>query len=85
MTAPTSITVTPVHVADLMAEGELVPVYVYVIDHPDARVLVDTGMTKLHPLVADNDPAVADEVPGPRYTPGGSHRGAARRATRKAR
>ena len=56
MTAPTSKTVTPVHVADLMAEGELMPVYVHVIDHPDARVLVDTGMTKLHPLVADMDP-----------------------------
>jgi N-acyl homoserine lactone hydrolase len=56
MTGPTSITVTPVHVADLMAEGELMPVYVHVIDHPDARVLVDTGMTKLHPLVADMDP-----------------------------
>jgi N-acyl homoserine lactone hydrolase len=29
------------------------PVYVHVIDHPDARVLVDTGMTELHPAVAD--------------------------------
>jgi len=32
------------------------PVYMHVIDHPDARVLVDTGMTQLHPLVADMDP-----------------------------
>jgi hypothetical protein len=24
------------------------PVYVHVIDHPDARVLVDTGMTCTH-------------------------------------
>ena len=32
------------------------PVYVHVIDHPDARVLVDTGMTELHPAVADMDP-----------------------------
>jgi N-acyl homoserine lactone hydrolase len=39
-----------------MAEGDLMPVYVHVIDHPDARVLVDTGMTELHPLVADMDP-----------------------------
>jgi len=54
-TAP-AITVTPVHVADLLAEGELMPVYVHVIDHPDARVLVDTGMTELHPAVADMDP-----------------------------
>jgi N-acyl homoserine lactone hydrolase len=32
------------------------PVYVHVIDHPDGRVLVDTGMTELHPAVADMDP-----------------------------
>ena len=32
------------------------PVSVHVIDHPDARVLVDTGMTELHPAVADLDP-----------------------------
>ena len=32
------------------------PVYVHVIDHPEARVLVDTGMTELHPAVADMDP-----------------------------
>ncbi len=56
MTAPSSITVTPVHVADLMAEGELMPVYVHVIDHPDARILVDTGLTELHSAVADLDP-----------------------------
>src|SRR2546421_5692704 len=56
MNAPASITITPVRVADLLAEGERMPVYVYVIDHPDARVLVDTGMTELHPLVADLDP-----------------------------
>ena len=43
MNAPVSITVTPVRVADLLAEGERMPVYVHVIDHPDARVLVDTG------------------------------------------
>jgi hypothetical protein len=29
---------------------------VHVIDHPDARVLVDTGMTERHPAVADLDP-----------------------------
>src|SRR5215813_15369257 len=54
--APTSITITPIHVADLLAEGERMPVYVHVIDHPDGRVLVDTGMTELHPAVADMDP-----------------------------
>src|SRR3989440_664734 len=56
MNAPASITITPVRVADLLAEGERMPLYVHVIDHPDARVLVDTGMTELHPAVADLDP-----------------------------
>src|SRR5512134_1421990 len=56
MNAPASITITPVFAADLLAEGERMPVYVHVIDHPDARVLVDTGMTELHPAVADLDP-----------------------------
>src|SRR3954453_23263894 len=51
-----AITSTPILVADLLAEGERMPVYVHVIDHPDGRVLVDTGMTELHPLVADMDP-----------------------------
>src|SRR5215217_2680253 len=55
MNAPASITITPVRVADLLAEGERMPVYVHVIDHPDARVLVDTGITELHPAVADLD------------------------------
>ena len=35
MNAPASITVTPVFVADLLAEGERMPVYVHVIDHPE--------------------------------------------------
>ncbi len=48
--------VTPVLVADLLAAGQRMPVYVHVIDHPDARVLVDTGLTHLHPAVADMDP-----------------------------
>lgn len=48
--------VTPILVAELLAEGERMPVYVHVIDHPDARVLVDTGLTQLHPAVADMDP-----------------------------
>src|SRR5262249_39114381 len=48
--------ITPVLVADLLVEGERWPVYVHVIDHPDARVLVDTGMTELRPEVADLDP-----------------------------
>ena len=48
--------ITPIRVADLLAEDERMPVNVHVIDHPDGRVLVDTGMTELHPLVADMDP-----------------------------
>ncbi|SEQ62044.1 N-acyl homoserine lactonase family protein [Microlunatus flavus] len=53
----TSITITPLHVADLLvAEGEVMPVCVHLIDHPDGRVLVDTGLTALHPAVADMDP-----------------------------
>jgi N-acyl homoserine lactone hydrolase len=53
---PPRSTIRPLLVADLLAEGERMPVYVHVIDHPDARVLVDTGMTQLHPAVADMDP-----------------------------
>src|SRR5690242_21735230 len=56
MNTAASITITPVRVADLVAEDERMPVYVHVIDHPEARVLVDTGLTALHPLVADMDP-----------------------------
>ena len=56
MNAPASITITPILVADLHVEGERMPVYVHVIDHPEGRVLVDTGMTELHPLLADMDP-----------------------------
>lgn len=53
------IAITPFHVADLHVEGEVMPVYVHVIDHPGARVLVDTGMTELHPaVVAAFDPVL---------------------------
>ena len=56
MNAAASIAITPIRVADLLAEDERIPVNVHVIDHPEARVLVDTGMTELHPAVADMDP-----------------------------
>ena len=50
-------TVTPVRVASLLvAEDERLPVYVHLIDHPGGRILVDTGLTQLHPAVADMDP-----------------------------
>lgn len=59
MNVSAAITVTPILVADLLVEGEVMPVYVHVIDHPDARVLVDTGMTELHPaVVAAFDPVL---------------------------
>jgi len=51
-----SPSITPVLVAQLRAGDMVLPVYVHVIEHPDARVLVDTGMTELHPAVADMDP-----------------------------
>lgn len=53
---PSPPTVEPVLVADLLVEGGRWPLYVHVVDHPGARVLVDTGMTELHPALADLDP-----------------------------
>ena len=53
MGSPVSISVTPLLVADLHVEGERMPVYVHLIDHPDGRVLIDTGMTEHHPLLDD--------------------------------
>lgn len=50
------IAITPIHVADLHVEGEVMPVCVHLIEHPDGRVLIDTGMTELHPLLADMAP-----------------------------
>lgn len=47
----TEVSITPIHVADLHVEGEVMPLCVHVIDHPDARILVDTGMTERHPAV----------------------------------
>lgn len=52
----TRAAVTPVLVAHLAADGELMPVYVHVVDHPAGRILVDTGLTQLHPAIADMDP-----------------------------
>ena len=59
MNVPAAITVTPIHVADLHIEGEVMPVCVHVIDHPEGRVLVDTGMTVLHPLLDDMAPSLS--------------------------
>jgi N-acyl homoserine lactone hydrolase len=56
MTSKNDVTITPVVVGQLLAGDERMPIVVHVIDHPDGRVLVDTGMTELHPAVADMDP-----------------------------
>ncbi len=53
---PPPTTITPLLVADVLVEGERRPVYVHLIDHPDARVLVDTGLTEVRPEVADFEP-----------------------------
>lgn len=52
------ISVTPILVADLLAGGEPMPLYVHVIDHPHACVLVDTGMTQLRPFAAPLQPTI---------------------------
>lgn len=52
-------TITPILVANLLAGKKRMPVYVHLIDHPDGRVLVDTGMTQRHPAVADMDPRLS--------------------------
>ncbi|HYZ76843.1 MAG TPA: N-acyl homoserine lactonase family protein [Gaiellaceae bacterium] len=36
--------VRPVHASDVLVEGERVPGHLHVIERPDGRVLVDTGM-----------------------------------------
>ena len=56
MVTTPSFAVTRYLVADLLAEGERMPVNVHVIDHPDARILVDTGIRELHPAAADMAP-----------------------------
>lgn len=52
------ISITPVYVADLLVipPDEHMPVYVHVIEHPEGRILVDTGVLESHPLVADMEP-----------------------------
>ncbi|MEF2978933.1 MBL fold metallo-hydrolase [Subtercola sp. YIM 133946] len=56
MTESAAITITPIEVGELRAAGDGMPIYVHVIDHPQGRVLVDTGLTQLHPAVEDLDP-----------------------------
>src|SRR5947209_15611208 len=42
--------------AELIVEGETWPVFVWTIDHPSGRVLVDTGMIEVRPEVDDMSP-----------------------------
>lgn len=58
MSTSAPVTITPVLVADLLAGEDRMPVYVHVVDHPQGRILVDTGLTERHPLVADMDPRI---------------------------
>jgi len=55
----TGVAITPILVAELLVEGGRMPVNVHLIDHPDGRILVDTGMTELHDAVADMDPILS--------------------------
>ncbi|WP_374009565.1 hypothetical protein [Leifsonia sp. LS-T14] len=54
---PARPTITRLRVGDLLAGDERLPINVHVIYHPEARILVDTGLTQLHPAVEDMDPA----------------------------
>lgn len=63
MNGATPIRIRPVQVADLLAGDERMPVIVHVIEHPAATILVDTGVTQLHPLVADMDPRLHAVAP----------------------
>jgi N-acyl homoserine lactone hydrolase len=57
MSTPQTIAVIPLRVGDLLVgEDQRMSIYVHVIDHPDGRILVDTGMTETHPAVADMEP-----------------------------
>src|ERR671937_3059187 len=42
--------------AELIVDGEKWPVFVWTIDHPAGRVLVDTGMIDVRPEVDDTSP-----------------------------
>jgi N-acyl homoserine lactone hydrolase len=42
--------------AELLVEGEVMPVFVWTIDHPDGLVLVDTGLIDSRPEIEDMSP-----------------------------
>jgi N-acyl homoserine lactone hydrolase len=47
--------------ADLITGGEQLPVFVWTIDHPAGRVLVDTGVIDLRPEIDDMSPTLHPE------------------------
>jgi N-acyl homoserine lactone hydrolase len=47
--------------AELIVEGETWPVFVWTIDHPAGRVLVDTGMIDSRPEIEDMSPTAHPE------------------------
>ena len=54
--------VRPVHVADVLVEGEPWPGYLHVVEHPGGRILVDTGMIDSTPeLDEDWHPTIYPE------------------------
>ena len=54
--------VRPVHVADVLVEGEPWPGHLHVVEHPDGLVLVDTGMIDSTPeLDAEWHPTIYPE------------------------
>jgi N-acyl homoserine lactone hydrolase len=54
--------VRPVHVSDVLVEGEPWPGYLHVIEHPGGRILVDTGMIDSTPeLDEDWHPTIYPE------------------------
>jgi hypothetical protein len=55
--------------ADLIVDGEQWPVFVWTIDHPAGRVLVDTGMIDTRPEIDDMSPTPHPEK-SPEHTPG---------------
>jgi N-acyl homoserine lactone hydrolase len=58
MTAAVLITITPVFVADLLAEGERMPVYVHVIDHPIRACWSTPELRRCTRRMADLDPCL---------------------------
>ena len=54
--------VRPVHVSDVLVDGEPIPGHLHVIEHPNGRVLVDTGMIDSTPeLDEDWHPTIYPE------------------------